>query len=100
MGWVSAERSDTSLSLGLKKERWRLLTGLLVTVAVICLTKLLFRASGVTALVFLMVYLVRLCSPRPPSYTKVSEIAEIGERILTFQKVNNYFIKKNRDAVF
>ena len=59
IGWVSAERSDVSLSLGLKKERWRLLTGLLLTVAVICLTKLLLSASGVTALVFLMVYLVR-----------------------------------------
>lgn len=91
IGWVSAERSDVSLSLGLKKERWRLLTGLLLTVAVICLTKLLLSASGVTALVFLMVYLVRLCSPLPPSYTKVSEIAAIGERILTFRKKNNYF---------
>ena len=83
MGCVSAERSDTSLSLGLKKERWRLLVGLLVTVAVICLTRLLFSASGVTALLLLMVYLVRLLSPGPPVYTNVSDIAAIGERIRT-----------------
>ena len=67
MGCTSADRSEMSLSLGLKKERWRLVAGLLVTVAVICLTRLLFSASGVTALLFLMVYLLRLFSSRPPS---------------------------------
>ena len=99
MGCVSAERSETSLSLGLKNERWRLLVGLLVTVAVICLTRLLFSASGVTALHFLMVYLFRLLSPVPFVYTNVSDIAAIGERMWTYGNTYTYTLIRTMSSI-